>query len=536
MLQTFPLGYIWGHYMDLQWHIGRLQAGSIVALQVSATGIIGLRDAAADLQLLGSVLSAHLTPSSHWVWIFVKGGRTILETAVPQKQTSVSVHGSLSFAPSVNRTFINDLEKERWEYCQTQEAMGPYCDEENPDPVRPESRSLPYTDVLDNIPVFVTGGNRPQYLYVALQSLINAPGMRRQNLEVLIGDTSDSVLTLLKLMDVKYVRIQVYGEQNSKLFQYYRATYQYAADKHQASPAAIYLDEDVEVSPDFFSVMSQMIPLLAIDPTLYCATAHAGGSSPQLYGNKDKLKRATSQVLWGYALTMMFINEALQKWPTNRKYNVLYDMWLNDNVAAPRECVYPEVSRTKHFGAGMNTQGYDLERFFLSVDLTKEVGIRITNLQDIPLKNWMALMLREIKKATVLVGNPCEPGFFHNRPNGTYIFYYSLIEDDDKLYRIDNYFRIGECLQFWALSDQGWHDALNLLRIKPGVDLYLMGVPLSSYSDFMKPGYTPWSISNLTKEESRLVIEQSSSYFTVRQNIIEYKTKHPTYAQELFAT
>ncbi|KAF2359646.1 Glycosyl transferase family 13, partial [Trinorchestia longiramus] len=499
--KLFPLGNFFGYFMDLEWHVGRLQEGSIVVFAVSGSGMIGLRDAAATLSRQGSLLANHIPAAAHWIWVFIKGGRTIVESAMLGSQLPVETEAPVILRPHTTKSFGSSLDKERWQFCQTQGALGSYCDEQHPAPARPTALPLPNTDELNSIPVLITGGTRIAYLYFTLSALFNAPGLRKHNLRVFICDTNESVLKLLNLMDIQYVRTKVHGTGNSKLFQYYRAAYQYVAENYPNAPAAIFMDEDVQVSPDFFSLMAQMIPLLRVDPSIYCVTATAAGSSLAFPGEKDKVKRVASQVLWGYALTLDFIREALSRWPTSQSYNVIYDLWMYDNVVGNRECVTPEVPRTRHYGAGNNTFGFHLERFFLRTTLLNESGVRITNLNDILLENWTENTLSALKKATILEGNPCTKGFFHNRPNGTYVFFYHLEVNENNEYTLDNYFAIGECHDFWAQSDQGWHDIVTALRPRPGLQLYLVGSPVSPYVHYIGRPHTPWAMKKLSQAE-----------------------------------
>jgi len=468
---------------------------------------------------LGSVLAEHLKESTHWTWIFILGGRTLHEAAALGETRSVRSNSQASLAEKAVVTAEDTEEYERSQFCMNHEALGSYCSSNDRDPVRFTPKPLPNTDNLENVPIMVIGGMRIAYLYKTLKSILTAPGLRLDNLEVLIGDTNDSVLTLLKLMGIRYTLIPVSGVSNSKLFQFYRSCYKHVLDNYPNADAAIFIDEDVEVSPDFFSLHSQMIPLLHRDKTLYCATAHAYPAKPaNLFGLNNKVKRAASQVRWGYSLTLTFIKEVISKWSTDRVYSLLYDTWMNEEVAFPRECVYPEISRTRHFGAGINTDGFQLERYFLPVDMEMGYGINITNIDLIPLHNWRQHMVEEIKKAIPLHGNPCAPKFFDRRRNGTYIFYYSMKYDEDGYYRIENFFYIGQCINLWSLSDRGSSEGLAFIRIRPGINLYLMAVPMSMYSKYKHSGFEPWDFFNLTVSEA-LYVRQKAATYTLNQDL-----------------
>ena len=89
---------------------------------------------------------------------------------------------------------------------------------------------------------------------------MHSPGVKRRNIDVILGDTTDDVIKLLEILDIKYTKVQTHGEGNSKLFQLYRSVFETVSIKYSDSPAAIFIDEDVELAPDVLSLMS---------PTLY---------------------------------------------------------------------------------------------------------------------------------------------------------------------------------------------------------------------------------------------------------------------------
>ena len=496
---------------------------------IAGSGAAGLRDAVLLLCELGSLTAQHLQPSSHWVWVFVKGGRTIVESVVIGSVSPVRTMAQFSFAPFDQHYYGNPLEQKRWELCQQADGLGNFCDERNLDTVRPRAFPLPDTEILDNVPVIVTGGFRLPYLSVTIRSLLTSPGVRKQNIEVFLGDTSDSVVKFLELLDVKYTKIPVSGQGNSKLFQYYRSVYAAVAQKYNSSTAVIFLDEDVEVSPDFFSLMSQMIPYLLKDESLYCVSGHSSAQGSFLEGKLDMVKRVATPVIWGYALTIKFIKETLAHWPTDRKFAVIYDHWMFNEVADYRECIVPEVSRTKHFGAGLNTLGTDLENFFLSMDLPQQYGVKIKNLKDIPFKSWVRYTRSEIEKSKVIYGDPCNKSTLRDLEPGSYVFPYTLEIAPDGTYDIENYFLIGECLDFWAQSDQGWHAGVTEIRLKNNVLVFFIAVPFSPFHKYAKIDHN--KIFNVKKNRamSRQVLNKiTASRYKVFNDIArKYQNSRP---------
>ncbi|KAF2362369.1 Glycosyl transferase family 13, partial [Trinorchestia longiramus] len=128
---------------------------------------------------------------------------------------------------------------------------------------------------------------------------------------------------------------------NAMLFQYYRKVFTFITHFFPDAKAAIVLDEDVALSPDFFSYMSQVIPVLLRDRTLYCATAYGSLSKPELHPQRDKIRRGETLIGWGYAIKMSTIRKALGMWPVTLAVVATYDAWLYARVVEDMECIFP---------------------------------------------------------------------------------------------------------------------------------------------------------------------------------------------------
>ncbi|ROT70496.1 hypothetical protein C7M84_011225 [Penaeus vannamei] len=202
--------------------------------------------------------------------------------------------------------------------------------------------------------------------------------------------------------------------------------FQLVARTFPDAPAVIFLDEDVEVSPDFFSYMSQTLWLLREDPTLYCINGFSVSGYEGRAFNSSLLLRGSVQVQWGYAVSLDFVREALASWEQATSNTKLYDFWLYTNIRRHRECVFPEVSRTRHFGMGTNTVPY-LKEPVIRMPLQREAPIVLHDVAALKLPSWQQHITQEIKDATVLTGNPCRESFLPSPPTArSYVFYYRL--------------------------------------------------------------------------------------------------------------
>ncbi|XP_042883767.1 protein O-linked-mannose beta-1,2-N-acetylglucosaminyltransferase 1-like [Penaeus japonicus] len=500
--KVFPLGQYWAHYADLQWHMDRVASGRVVVITVSVSGTVGLRQAAHQLAQLGSLFALHLTPMAHWTWVFVKGGRTISETVILRGVAQHHAHLllPLSDLPSPTQSSNQSLQQQRWQYCQLHGAMGGLCDEHSPDPLpSPSPPTLAHQSALANVPVVVTAGARHQYLYHTLNTLLAAPGAQRSNVLVVLGDAPQPTTQLLRLINVKFTQVPVHGKDNFKLFRYYRSVFQLVARTFPDAPAVIFLDEDVEVSPDFFSFMSQTLWLLREDPTLYCINGFSATGNEGRAFNKSQLFRGSVQVEWGYAVSLDFVREALESWGEAK--TLLYDFWLYTSVRKHRECVFPEVSRTRHFGIGTNTISYFKESV-IRMPLQIETPVTLPWVSMLKIQSWQQYISQEVKDATILTGNPCRDSFLPSPPTArTYVFYYRLDVSQAGNPDIEQYHHAVKCLGLWSLSVQGHHRGVSVVRFSPNSTLYLVGVPYSYYSHLFKKNIALWNVDSLSDQE-----------------------------------
>ncbi|KAK7065779.1 hypothetical protein SK128_014285, partial [Halocaridina rubra] len=514
---SFPLDKYWAHFADLQWYLQRISSGRLVVLSVSKHGCVGLRQAAITLDAMGSYFAKYLTIYAHWIWVFIKDGRTISETATLNGFTDNHLHVTLALLEDLVPHSMEShsvLERARWHYCESVGSMGDLCDEHalailpipSPTPLPTSARN-----VLKDIPVIVTAGKRPQYLYQTLKSLLSAPGVHPENILVVLGESTPATIQLLCLLNVKFTFLKVEGEQNKKLFIYYRRVFEYVGKNFPLAPASIFLDEDVEVSPDFFSFMSRTMWLLHADPTLYCINGFSATGFRGFSHDPSTVLRGRVQVEWGYAVTLKFIQEALRIWPLDTALadTHFYDEWLYKHASNNRECIFPEVSRTHHFGIGMNTDAYSAEAYFLFMPTVTAYNVPLDNINTLLYWQYQTHFQNSIKNAIVLEGNPCKEGFIPSVTHSTtFVFYYSMDRDAHGKRVYLNYFYTAKCLGVWAQSEQGQHDLVMTVRVSKWTTLHLVGAPYSPHGHLCPPRVKPWHVDSLSDEDYDIMMNR----------------------------
>lgn len=108
----------------------------------------------------------------------------------------------------------------------------------------------------------------------------------------------------------------------------------------------VVLEDDLAVAPDFFSYFDQLAPLLDLDDTLFCISAWNDNGKQHLSRNLSQLHRTDIFPGLGWMIRRQFWDEIKLQWP-----KIFWDDWLrSEKQTRGRQCIRPEVSRTRNFG------------------------------------------------------------------------------------------------------------------------------------------------------------------------------------------
>jgi len=109
---------------------------------------------------------------------------------------------------------------------------------------------------------------------------------------------------------------------------------------------AILLEDDMDISPDFFDYFDAMLPLLRRDPTLYCVSSWNDNGKTDLAVDPRAFYRADFMPGLGWMLTRKLWEELRPKWPASQ-----WDQWMRKpDQRQGRACIIPEISRNFNFG------------------------------------------------------------------------------------------------------------------------------------------------------------------------------------------
>jgi len=323
-----------------------------------------------------------------------------------------------------------------------------------------------------------------------LRSLLTANGVNPDMVTVFIDGYFEGPLEVTKLFGLRGIQHTPIGVKNARISQHYKASLTATFNIFPDAKYAIIIEEDLDVSPDFFSYFSQTLHLLEEDESIYCVSAWNDQGYEHSCDDAGLLYRVETMPGLGWILKRSLYKEELEpKWPTPEKLWD-WDMWMRlPSVRKARECIVPDISRTYHFGSkGLNMNTYFQEVYFKKHSLNTIPHVRLKGVDDMKKAAYEDLMNKEIQGATVLdhSKSPCEESFIPETKGKSYVMYIRM----DHATEYTTWKQIAKCFHIWDLDVRGVHKTTWRLFMK-GNPLLVVGVPASPYSKYMPSSVTP---------------------------------------------
>lgn len=165
--------------------------------------------------------------------------------------------------------------------------------------------------------------------------------------------------------------------------------------------SVIIVEDDLEISPDFYEYFLGTYPLLQKDSTLWCVSAWNDNGKEGLVNiqRPDLLYRTDFFPGLGWMLTRNVWLELYTKWP--RSY---WDDWIREPAQRKdRSCIRPEISRTKTFGKIGVSNGMYFEKHLKFIKLNEEnVPFSRMNLTYLLKENYDKEFLGSVYKCPVV--------------------------------------------------------------------------------------------------------------------------------------
>ncbi|XP_059922689.1 protein O-linked-mannose beta-1,2-N-acetylglucosaminyltransferase 1 isoform X2 [Gadus macrocephalus] len=484
--------------------------GRVLIFTIKDEGTFHLKDSAKNLlKSLGSEVSLSLSWRDMWTLVVKKGGQVYGEKH--SKSPALSTWGD----PVLLKTEVQltaseecrwadtELNRRRKLFCSKVEGYGSICSCKDPAPIEFTPDALPINNVFD-VPVAVIAGNRPNYLYRMLRSLLSAHGVNPQMITVFIDGYYEEPMDVVELFGLKGVQHTPISIKNARVSQHYKASLTATFNLHPDVSFAIVLEEDLDISIDFFSFLSQTVHLLNEDDSLYCISAWNDQGYEHTAEDPALLYRVESMPGLGWVLKKSLYKDELEpKWPTPEKLWD-WDMWMRmPEQRKGRECVIPDVSRSYHFGIiGLNMNGYFHEVYFKKHKFNTVPNVQLKDVEGLKQDAYEVEIQSLLNEAELLdhSRNPCEDAFVPDTEGKTYIMYIKMDTETDT----DTWTELAKCLHVWDLDVRGNHGGLwRLFRKRNHV--LVVAFPVSPYSLKKPASVTPIHLEPPPKEEGAAV-------------------------------
>jgi len=163
----------------------------------------------------------------------------------------------------------------------------------------------------------------------------------------------------------------------------------------------IVVEDDLEISPDFFEYFSATLPILKKDKSLWCVSGwNDNGKAGLIDENSPELLYRTDFFPGlGWMLTKELWSELMVKWP--RSY---WDDWMREPAQRKgRSCIRPEVSRTKTFGKIGVSNGLFYEKHLKFIVLNnKFVPFTVLDLSFLEKENYDSGWVKAVYQTPVV--------------------------------------------------------------------------------------------------------------------------------------
>ncbi|XP_075912958.1 protein O-linked-mannose beta-1,2-N-acetylglucosaminyltransferase 1-like isoform X1 [Petromyzon marinus] len=403
--------------------LGLVSPGRILVFTVKDEGSFHLSASARQrLTELGSLQASGLAWRDTWALVLYNGGES--------KGELISHSPSLtSWAdPVLLRTEITlvpveeadcgwppgPVSSRRHRFCSRHEGFGSLCACRDPASLT-FSPALLSVGVAHDIPVVVIASNRPHYLYRMLRSLLSASGVNPSLITVFIDGYYDEPMDVVRLFDLRGVQHQPVGIKNARISQHYKASLTATFNLFPDTPYVIVLEEDLDISVDFFSFISQTVHLLDEDPSIYCISAWNDQGYEHTSQDSSLLYRVESMPGLGWVLSRsLYLDELQPAWPTPEKLWD-WDVWMRmPQQRQGRECVIPDVSRTFHFGSlGVNMNAFFQDAYFKKHKINTLPDVKLRHVERLKQKAYEEEIHRLLTSARVCdhTLDPCAGNF-----------------------------------------------------------------------------------------------------------------------------
>lgn len=384
----------------------------------------------------------------------------------------------------------------RIEFCSQYDGYKDVCNCQIPDALSFKTRNFSGNNVYST-PVAVIASNRPHYLSRSLFSILSADGVNPKMITVFIDGRFEETMEVTKLYGVQGIYHTPVGVANARVSQNYRSSLSAVFAFNPDAKFAIVVEDDLQVSPDFFQYFSQTVELLDSDPSLYCVSAWNDQGYENSCQDETLLYRVETMPGLGWMLKRsLFKNELEMQWP-DPEQQWDWDMWMrHKDIRKGRECIIPDVSRTYHFGeTGVNMNSYFFQLYFKRHALNRKSNVTLQGINQLEKMSYEKLMHKLVREAAVADHSlsPCNENMFENvRDEENGVIYFEMSNAGDT----EVFLSILKCLKLWDL-DVRWLHNFSFRTFFNNRHTVLIGYPASPYGIYKPMNVKPLSLANI---------------------------------------
>ena len=342
---------------------------------------------------------------------------------------------------------------------------------------------------IQTVPVIVIASNRPQYLHRCLSSLLKADSVNLNAIAVYIDGQYNETFDVAKLFGLSAVYHRPVGVGAARISQHYKDSLTDVIQRNKDAEFVIIVEDDLEVSVDFFEYFNHLMPALRVDESLYCISAWNDHGFVHSSYDPTTFYRVETMPGLGFMMKKSLIeNELLPKWPGS-ELHWDWDMWMRKvDVRKGRECLVPDVSRTYHFGRkGFHMTDNFFEKYFEHRKLNTNLTIEYQPSNQMLANNYEQHMHELLKKSNLANHSlsPCNPEFIPTSIRSSQKIFVAFYRQSST--NAENVKEIFKCLKIWDLDVRGIHKYSFRTFVK-GSHVVFVGCPLSPYC-YYKPDH-----------------------------------------------
>lgn len=298
--------------------------------------------------------------------------------------------GSLKVAPKLG----GKRNVEKREFCKLNDGYSEFCDtqrvddELKPAPLEEKGNE---NDEIYKTPILIIPGLDHNALARTLETTLNQPGIKLELVTVAVDEQAPDhgqLATLFKFQNISLASVARYEDKmNSAIEKFFAQT---------NSKYVIVIEEEIVLTPDFLHFLSQCLPALEADDSLFGVSAFNYNGFETTSGDKTRVNRMEDFPGLAFLLKRSVYKSQMK---SNMEKCCQQRSWDSWTLKQSGEMLVPDVSRVFRlpYQSASDDDSY-LENLFYQPRLTiTEYGAKIKNVNSLKSSSYEDELKKEIK-------------------------------------------------------------------------------------------------------------------------------------------